>query len=62
MEHGRSGTIVKHRPLCVCGETGVRDDKFDAYYCPVSNVWLEDGCKDGDCDFCPVRPEKHAIA
>lgn len=61
MDHQRdtSTSFGKRVPLCVCGATGVRDEKHDAYYCPTSHVWLELPCGDPDCEFCPDRPEKY---
>jgi len=35
-----------------------RSEKYDAYYCPDCDVWLENKCKDPDCEFCSRRPEK----
>jgi len=32
--------------------------KYDAYYCPQCDVWMEDRCKDQNCEFCVKRPEK----
>lgn len=32
-------------------------EKWDAYYCPSCNVWLEAACKDPECRFdCKNRP------
>jgi len=56
MEHGRSH-VEKHKPICLCGQTGVRNDEHDAYYCPVGIVWLEKRCSDPKCTFCAQRPE-----
>ena len=61
IKHGRSGNLFVHRPYCLCGELGQYDHGYDAYYCSVSGVWLEDKCDDVGCDICPGRPEKNLI-
>lgn len=62
-EHGRATPITKHdkrHPKCLCGAIGIRDEKFDAYYCPLASVWLEDKCDEPGCIFkCKDRPEIH---
>lgn len=35
------------------------DPKYDAYYNPKTNEWIESACGDPDCEFCRNRPEKH---
>lgn len=30
----------------------------DAYYCETCDIWLEQKCKDDDCEYCVDRPEK----
>lgn len=58
IEHGKSKRVGPHREVtCLCGETGKRDDRFDAYYCPVSGVWLEKKCQGEYCEFCEHRPD-----
>jgi hypothetical protein len=54
--HGRAEPEPARRPTCLCGKQGVRDDKHDAYYCPESGTWLEDGCDDPTCFMCKGRP------
>jgi hypothetical protein len=64
--HGRSGEVINHKPHCKCGKQGTYNDKYDAYYCVESKVWLEDGCRfddrligdDKECEFCTNRPAK----
>lgn len=41
---------------CNCFE--VYYDKYDAYFCPQCNLWKESKCKDPDCDYCNMRPQK----
>lgn len=57
MKHGKSGTLVNHKPTCMCGETGKYNDRYDAYYCPISFDWLEFKCSLDSCPFCINRPE-----
>ena len=33
-------------------------DKFDCYYDPISDTWLEDPCGDSRCELCAERPKK----
>ena len=35
-----------------------RNVYYDAMYCEVCDVWLEEKCDDIRCNFCPQRPEK----
>lgn len=59
-EHGRAHPGPMRKPKCLCGAIGIRDEKFDAYYCPTSGVWLEDKCDEPGCIFkCKDRPEIH---
>lgn len=32
--------------------------KYDAFYCELCNMWLEDKCTDPECEYCTTRPEK----
>jgi hypothetical protein len=61
-EHGRTDTLLRV-PTCKCGEKGILDysDKSDAYYCPVSGVWLEETCGRDECTLCRDRSEKHPV-
>lgn len=45
----RSGT-------CRCGARGRYARPYDAFYCPVSGVWLEIACADPTCASCAGRP------
>lgn len=31
-------------------------ERFDAYFCPYCNRWLESRCGDPNCEFCKDRP------
>lgn len=56
--HGRA--IRNGRvPTCLCGVVGKRDDMCDAYYCPVSNKWLEARCIHPACNFCQYMMTKY---
>ena len=57
-EHGRAGLGPARYPICKCGARGLLDERYDSYYCPTSNVWLEKSCSD-DCDtgHCTERPD-----
>lgn len=48
----------KRVPKCyLCGESGVRSDQYDAYYCVECGIWLERECGDDLCGYCRRRPE-----
>ena len=55
-QHGRLEQGPARAPHCLCGATGVRNDRWDAYYCPAGGAWLEERCSDPECD-CQRRPE-----
>jgi len=33
-------------------------EKYDAFYNPKKNIWLEEKCNDPNCIFCKGRPNK----
>ena len=33
-------------------------EMYDAYYDDETGEWLEDKCKDENCEYCTGRPEK----
>ncbi|MGB0757451.1 MAG: hypothetical protein ACPGO5_03275 [Patescibacteria group bacterium] len=39
-----------------CGEKQIYHEKYDAYFCPKCNVWLEHSYQDNTCDYCKGRP------
>ena len=41
-----------------CASKQVYYEKFDAYFCPQCNVWLENHCSDAKCSYCKDRPAK----
>jgi hypothetical protein len=41
-----------------CNSERQYSNKYDAYYCELCNIWLEEKCEDEGCDFCVERPEK----
>ena len=34
------------------------NERYDAYYDEVKNIWLEKRCKDSTCEFCKDRPDR----
>lgn len=38
-------------------EKVIRNEYYDAVFCEVCDVWLEQKCDDMRCNFCPQRPE-----
>jgi hypothetical protein len=44
--------------LCIaCGSEQAYYKKYDAFFCPRCNFWLEDKCSDPNCQHCASRPE-----
>jgi transcription initiation factor TFIIIB Brf1 subunit/transcription initiation factor TFIIB len=41
-----------------CGSEKSYSNKYDAYFCELCNVWLEEKCTDSGCEFCAIRPNK----
>ncbi|WP_042473598.1 hypothetical protein [Bacillus ndiopicus] len=41
-----------------CNSQKIRNDQYDAYFCPSCNTWLEEKCSDPYCHYCPQRPDK----
>ena len=39
-----------------CSKSRVYAIRYDSYFCPSCNLWLEAGCPDATCDFCRTRP------
>jgi hypothetical protein len=35
--------------------------QYDAYYCELCNVWLEERCEDDSCEYCQTRPAKPSM-
>lgn len=60
-KHGRASWGAMRRPACLCGQFGVRDEEFEAYYCPTTGTWLESKCSDPNCRWCTVRPDKKEL-
>ena len=40
-----------------CDATPRYNEKYDSYYCPQCNEWIESKCGDESCEFCKDRPE-----
>jgi len=49
--------VRKHRPYCTIHNKSLYSEKYDAYYCPECDRWLEEKCSAQFCDFCFTRPE-----
>ena len=50
--------------FCIdCKSKALIDTTYDAIYCKDCNQWLEDICKDKDCEFCSgkIRPDKPIV-
>jgi hypothetical protein len=51
--------FIDDENLCKnCGNNQIYFDKYDAYFCPKCNLWLENKCGDPDCYYCPKRPDR----
>jgi hypothetical protein len=44
-----------------CRKSLKYNEKFDCYYCPKCNEWLEKKCSDKACCFCSKRPDKPKV-
>lgn len=53
-----SGPKLKGNWCQTCDSEVQYSYKYDSYYCELCNEWLEKKCKDPECEFCNVRPEK----
>ena len=40
----------------VCGFPKMYYEEYDALFCPVCNIWFDEGCGNADCEFCGNRP------
>lgn len=49
-------------PCPYCGSEPEWNERHDAFFCPVCNVWLEPRCFNASCHFCAGRPEKPSQA
>ncbi len=45
-----------------CGRQKAYSMRYDAYYCPPCDLWLEEVCGDPECEFCAGRPERPSQA
>lgn len=53
--------MIRRAPpsLCVeCSTECIRDEIYDAYFCPKCEAWRETQCGDPTCEFCVGRPDK----
>jgi hypothetical protein len=44
-----------------CGTDEQYSERYDAYFCPTCDIWLNDACDNPDCGFCVSRPEKPSM-
>jgi len=49
MKNGLGFEVIAHVPYCTCGHKGILNEKFDAYFCPDCDKWLESKCGDPNC-------------
>ena len=45
-----------------CGKRSCLSLRYDAYYCPGCDIWLEPVCGSPLCEFCAGRPERPSEA
>lgn len=56
--HIRQARLEAETAGCPHGDMDF-NDRYDAYYCAICNIWLEPLCDESDCPFCariPLRP------
>jgi hypothetical protein len=51
-----AGHIDQSRRCPHCDRIRLYFDRFDAYFCPLCDTWLEASCSDPSCDYCRSRP------
>lgn len=49
---------IQNKKCPECQSLRVYYEKYDAYFCPQCDVWLEPKCNDPKCQFCAIRPDK----
>ena len=52
------GQIVEDKRCKSCNQIIVHHYRYDAYFCPECNEWLENQCPDEYCRYCKDRPNK----
>ena len=52
------GQIVEDKRCESCNQVIIHHYRYDAYFCPECNQWLERQCSDEYCRYCKDRPEK----
>ena len=50
--------LKNHRPYCTLHNKSIYSEKYDAYYCPECDKWLEEKCPSSFCEYCANRPER----
>lgn len=55
-------TMVEHFEKTVESTEILYSEKYDTYYDPIKDVWIEDRCSDLTCEFCANRPAKPSLA
>lgn len=56
--HRIEGFLDINGRKCECGTIQVYYERYDAYFCPKCNKWIESKCHDASCAYCKNRPEK----
>jgi len=44
--------------LTDCGHPRIYAERWDAFFCPVDDRWLETSCGDPLCPYCPGGPDR----
>lgn len=53
------GKAQKNSWFCkFCGTEAEMCSEYDAMFCPVCDIWLEQRCGDPFCEFCADRPSR----
>ncbi len=61
MCHHNPSSIDIERSPYTCPKCGRRSKlclRYDAYYCPACDIWLEPVCGSERCEFCAGRPQR----
>lgn len=51
------GSVCPH-----CGGKAWMSRRYDALFCPVCDIWLEEPCASPVCEYCAQRPERPSQA
>lgn len=50
--------FIDFKKCSTCNSLRIYHEKYDRFFCPKCNLWLESGCDDPNCEFCTTIPEK----